>query len=168
MTSNDFNDFLMGGGTTTAKFPTPGASIRGRIVSAEVQDQKDIDGNIRTWNDGNVRKQLKVVLSTDLRDPDIADDRGDRAVYVKGQMLAAVREAIRAAGQHRMEVGGELAVRYERDEPSEKRGYNPTKIYRCQYKAPSVDAGDMFGHPAPTPAQAAPVQTQGPAADDLF
>ena len=156
---NDFNDFLMGGGTTTAKFATIGAAVRGRIVSAEVQDQKDMDGNVRVWADGTPRKQLKIVLATDEHGP---DDDGTRAVYAKGQMLTAVREAIRAAGQSRMEVGGELAVRYERDEPSEKRGYNPTKIYRCQYRPPALDTGDMLNGPAPAPA------AEQPAADDLF
>lgn len=99
------DDFLMSGGVPSAKFPTPGTTVSGSIDrKPEVQQQRDFDsGEPLYWDDGRPRQQLKVVLRTDQRDPEIEDDEGLRAVYCKANMLRAVRQAVRKAGAKGLE-----------------------------------------------------------------
>jgi len=139
------SDFLTGSGVPSAKFPTIGTTVKGTVEAAEVTDQRDLEGNVRTWDDGNPRKQVVITLVTDERDPEIDDDDGRRKVYAKGQMQVALREALKKAGA-RLEVGGTLAVKYESDGTASKAGYNAPKIYICQYKAPdkSIGAEDLL------------------------
>lgn len=164
------NEFLLGGGATSAKFPTVGSSVTGRIVrEPEVQQQRDFQtGELKTWNDGKPMQQLQVVLATDERDPEVADDDGERAVYVKGNLLKAVREAIRKAGAKGLDVGGTLTVTYSGDGEVTKRGFNPPKLYTASYVPPVKQAATEFvngGQPAAAPAQpvAQPVPATQPA-----
>ena len=128
------DEFLAGGGVPSAKFPDPGTTVKGVVEAAVVTDQTDLDGNVRTWSDGNPRKQVVITLATDERDPEIADDDGRRKLYVKGQMTVALREALKSAGVKGLEVGGMLAVQYEKDGEPSKPGFNPPKIYKAQFK----------------------------------
>jgi hypothetical protein len=159
--SIDPNDVLLGGGIPAAKFPTIGTTVKGTVVSSEVTQQTDFaTGKPKTWDDGKPMQQVVITLQTIERDPDVADDDGVRKLYVKGQMTNALRDALRAAGA-RLEVGGTLAVQYVEDEPSATRGFNPKKIYRAQYVAPTLDqTNDLLG--------GAPVPAGGVPADDLI
>lgn len=151
--TTDPNDFLMAGGVPACKFPTIGTTAKGTIVASQVTQQTDIKGTPKTFDDGNPMQQVVITLQTDLRDPAINDDQGLRKLYVKGQMQAAIRDALRAAGA-RLEAGGILAVQYESDKPAEKVGFNATKIYRAQYVAPSATAAnDLLGVSAGVPAE---------------
>lgn len=171
----DSNDFLLGGGGTSAKFEGIGETITGTIESTEVKQQTDINsGAPLVWDDGTPRMQLVVRLKTELRDD--ADDDGVRALYVKGSkkpgsqsMHDAVASAVRTAGAKGLEVGGTLAVTLAGEEPPKSRGMSPRKLYAATYTAPDKAAatGDYLGtNPAPQqapPAPAAPPQ-QAPAA----
>lgn len=147
-TMHDPNSFLMSSGVPSFKFDTIGATAKGPIVSLEMQQQRDIDTNQpMTWEDGKPRMQLRIVLATDTRDND--EDDGHRAVYVKGQMQAAIRDAIKTAGQTQIVEGGILAVKYEKDGEKKKAAHNPPKQYRAQYQPPApkpaaVDADDLL------------------------
>lgn len=140
--------FLMSSGVKPFKFEHVGATAKGPIVSLEMQQQKNIDTGIPdTWPDGNPKMQLRIVLATDQRDDE--DDDGYRAIYVKGQMQVAIRDAIKAAGQTQIIEGGILAVKYESDGERSKPAYSPPKQYRAQYQPPapkpaSVDADDLL------------------------
>lgn len=144
------NDFLLGGGAASAKFPTIGTVVKGTITQTDVTQQTDFStGALKFWDDAKTQPMMQVVvtLKTDERDPTDDSDEGLRKLYVKGQMQAAVREALRAA-QAKLEVGGTLAVQYTSDKPAEKRGHNPAKQYTAQYKPPSAGtaaANDLLG-----------------------
>lgn len=140
------SEFLMGGGTASAKFPQVGATVTGRIVrEPEVQQQKDFTtGELKFWNDGKPMQQLQVILATDERDPEVADDDGERAVYVKGNLLKAVREAVRKAGAKGLDVGGTLTVTYSGDGEVTKRGFNAPKLYTASYVPPVKNAAEQF------------------------
>lgn len=143
-------DFLMGGGTLSCQFPTKGTEYAGTISEMSVEVQRDYDdpSKVLTWNDGTARQQLRVVLEgtgyTKKFDGDreewvdVEDDDGSRALYVKGQMAKAFREAVRKAGVKEPEVGGYLKVTYvangQRKEGS--RG-KPPKNYAVEYLPPS-------------------------------
>lgn len=129
--TDDFNAFLMGGGSRSAKFAAVGASVTGTIDrQPEVQQQTDFkDGSLKFWSDGKPMQQLQVILKTTQQDE--PDDDGLRAVYVKGNMQKAVRDAVRASGAKGLEVGGTLTVTYTGDGVA-KGGY-PPKLYSASY-----------------------------------
>ncbi len=128
--------FLSGGGAPSAKFPEPGATIKGTIEDAVVSQQTDLDGKPKTWDDGNPRQQLVVTLATDERDSAIDDDSGSRRVFIKGAMLTALKDALKKAGVKSIEVGGTLAIKYTEDGTPTKVGFNAPKLYVAQYKPP--------------------------------
>ncbi|ODA69250.1 hypothetical protein [Streptomyces sp. AVP053U2] len=155
----DANSFLMGGsGAPTAKFPTPGTTIGGRITEPpKVEQQRDIQsGEAKFWSDGNPMMQLVVTVQTDQRDPAIEDDDGRRRIFVKGQMKNAVADAVRQAGAKGLEVGGTLHVRYTHDGEQTKRGFSAPKQYAAKY-TPAA-ASELAATPA-----AAPTPPPGPA-----
>lgn len=166
--SIDPNDFLLSGGVPAAKFPTVGSTVKGTVVSSEVTQQSDYaTGAKKFYDNGDPMMQVVITLQTDQHDSDIADDTGLRKLYVKGQMTAALREALRASGA-RLEVGGTLAVQYVEDKPSEKRGFNPTKVYRAQYQPAAAGAvNDLLGAPSAQAPAAAPAAA-GVAPGDLL
>lgn len=163
------NDFLMGGGIPAAKFDTIGTAVGGPITTApRVEQQKDLDtGEPKFWNDGQPMQQLVVTVQTDLRDPQVIDDDGQRTFYIKANSLKAVREAVRRSGAKGLEVGGTLTLTYAADGEQKKRGFNPPKIYTAAYVPPAAVAANAFlgAQPAPAAApQAAFVPpNQGPA-----
>lgn len=150
MTVTDPNDFLLSSGVPSFKFDVIGATAKGTIESLDMMQQKDITtGALLTWEDGRPKMQLRIVLTTDQRDPEIADDNGRRAIYVKGLMQQAVRDAIKTAGAAKIEVGGTLAVKYDSDGEPPKKGFNAPKQYLAKYEPPvaapaAVDADDLF------------------------
>ena len=135
----DVNQFLMASGTKSFKFGAIGATAKGTIESAEIQQQRSIDdGSPLFWDDAKTqpKNQVRIILQTDEHDGD--DDDGRRAIYVKGQMQNAVRDAVIAAGVDKLEEGGTLAVQYYDDGEPPKRGMNAPKLYKAQYKPPAV------------------------------
>ena len=94
------DEFLMSAGIRSASFQNLGDYVVGFIArQPEVQQQRDFNtGEPKVWNDGNPRKQLRVVLTTEVRDPEDSEDTGERAVYIRGNMQKAVAQAVRQAG----------------------------------------------------------------------
>lgn len=155
------NDFLMGGGVPSAKFPALGTIVGGRItrVGEPVQQRDFATGSPKFWDDGSPMMQLPVEVATDLRDPDIDDDDGSRCFYVKGQMRKAIADAVRSTGSKGLEVGGTLTVTYARDGEASKKGFNPPKEYEATYVAPVAGSGFLGTEAAA--AAAAPAVTGG-------
>lgn len=135
----DANAFLMSSGTTSFKFDVIGTTCKGTIESLEMMQQRSIDdGSLAFWDEAKTqpKMQLRIVVETDERDGD--DDDGRRAVYAKGEMQKAIRDAIKAAGCDKIEEGGTLAVQFYAEGDAPKRGMNKPKLYKAQYKPPSV------------------------------
>lgn len=149
-TPSDISTFLMGGGTTSAKFETIGDRVSGEILSVEVTQQTDLDGNPKFWDNGKPMEQLVVVLQTDERNDE--EDDGRRAVYLKGSnkhasSRKAAADAVKEAGAKSLEVGGTFALAYIGDGEPTKRGFSAPKLYQAAYKPPvaGVDLGDLLG-----------------------
>ncbi|MET9517006.1 hypothetical protein [Streptomyces sp. NPDC002994] len=159
------DDFLMGGGgAPTGKFPTPGATITGRLTQKPtVEQQRDIkDGSLKFWKDGNPMKQLVVTVQTQERDPQNVDDDGRRRLFVKGQMKNAIADAVRASGAPGLEVDGTLTVTFTHELPAAGPGMSPAKQYAAQYVPAATNA---LHTPDPGTVQpAAPQQYAPPAA----
>lgn len=142
MTQTDPNQFLMQSSVKSFKFSTVGATAKGSIVSLDMFQQRDIKTNEpKFWDKEQTQPmlQLRIVLQTDAKDDE--NDDGQRAIYAKGNMQQAVREAIKGAGRDKIEVGGTLAVKYEKDGEKTNPAFDPPKEYKAQYKPPE---------PAPT------------------
>lgn len=142
-TLNNANEFLLAGGAPAAKFPTIGTVVQGAVVAAELREQTDFDtGRPLVWDDGKPRMQLVVTIQTD--ESDGGDDDGTRRIFAKGQMLAAIRTAVRPHGG--IAIGGTIKVRYSRDGEQKKRGFAPPKEYDVRYDPPAkvvaLDADD--------------------------
>lgn len=157
------NDLLMGGGVAAAKFPAIGTVITGRIVRApEARQQTDIEsGEPLTFANGDPRMQIVCPLATELRDPANPDDNGDRNLYIKGNMLNAVRDAVKKAGAKGLEVGGTLTITYIADGEKKNRAFNAPKLYSALYAPPTAEAANalLMGAPAPAQQWSAPVMS---------
>jgi len=175
--SNEADSFLFGGGGKSASFDTIGTTHTGTIIEPpRVENQTDIKtGEVKTFDNGDPRRQMVVVLQTDERDPSVEDDDGVRRLYVKGSpkpesqsMTAAIGAAVKAAKANGLEVGGKLTVTYIGDGPQTERGLSAPKQYAAAYVPPWVGASAQFlAEPAPAAApvaQAAPAQSTAPAA----
>lgn len=161
----DADSLLMGGGIPSAKFPNIGDTVTGVIESKpEVQQQRDYDTDeLLWWDDGKPRLQIKVVLRTNQRDPDIDDDQGLRALYLKAQLQSAVRDAVKASGAKGLEVGGTLTVTYDHDGVTNNKKFNPPKQYVASYTPPNVL--DQAAGEAPSGIPSKPAQPSVPAVE---
>ncbi|WP_435279280.1 hypothetical protein [Streptomyces sp. 1222.5] len=159
-TAPSADDFLMGGGVPSAKFPTVGHSVSGRITEKPtVEQQRNYeDDKLKFWDDGKPMMQLVVTLATSERDPENPEDDGARRLYVKGYMKNAVASAVRAAGARGLEVGGILTVTYSGDGEKKNVKFNAPKLFTAQYVAAA--AAELH---IPDPGTAQPT-TQAPAA----
>lgn len=141
------DELLMGGGgAPTAKFPTIGTTWKGVITDKTTSQQIDFaTQQPKFYDDGNKAMQVVITIQTDQRDPDIDGDDGQRRLFIKGAMLAAVKKAIKDAGAPTAEIGGTLAVKYTHDGVATKG--NPPKQFTAAYQAPQkrVDDDDLLG-----------------------
>lgn len=150
-------DELMSGGHKAATFPDEqfGHTVGGRIVDKPVTTQQlDFDSRQpKFYDDGNPMWQVVVAVQAQ---PAGDDDDGIRAFYLKSQMKKAVQEAVRRAGATRLEVGGELHIRYVRDEPNSRGRGKPKKIYEARYTPPTSGAAAPAARPANAPISGLP------------
>jgi hypothetical protein len=135
--SQSANDLIMGGGAPAAKFPTVGTTIEGQIIDTTVSQQRDFaTGDLKFWKSGDPMMQAVITVQTDQRDPEIADDDGQRRLFVSSRaMREAVRDAVKAAGAKLIEPGGTIKIQYTGDGAAEGN-LNPPKLYRAKYTPP--------------------------------
>lgn len=146
--TTDSNSFLMGSKVPSFSWKNVavGTSVSGTITEEPLlQQQRDFDDDTLLWWDKEEtqpKNQLKVVLKTTEFDPiNIPDDKGIRALYVKGNMQRAIASAVRTAGANGLSKGGTLTVTFtgEKEVVSKSgRKMNPAKEYTAVYVAPNV------------------------------
>jgi hypothetical protein len=119
---------------TSAKFEEIGASVSGVVVAARVSNQTDIDGNIRTFDSGEVRTQLEITLQTEILEDE--DDDGQRKIYVKSFMVKPFRNEMKRTKVRGVRPGGHLTVTYTGDGEVAKKGYSAPKLYAVAYEPP--------------------------------
>lgn len=193
------NSLSIGGGDyqpTGFQFANAGDTVKGKITEIEPNIQQTAYGTGEPlyWDAEKTRPKTmhRVQLQTDLRggagivprkwqewvDEHGDEDSGERTIYLKGSVksetksiMAAVGDAVRAAGADSIAVGGTLQVQYIGDGSDYSRG-NAPKLYTASYAAPSVDfaAAAQQEAPAdpvaaPAPAPAAPAAAPAPAGD---
>ena len=151
--------------SASAKFKDIGDSVQGKIVDKFKIDYVKVGAkDPEKDRDGEVIKQLVVVLQTDLRNWDgvskipedkdgkqrpASEDNGRRSVYARKwtNIYAAIGKALKAADAKDLEVGGTLVVQYYKDEDTGKP--SPLKHFRAKYSAPVADDSEEdWGEPA--------------------
>lgn len=135
----DANDILFPESIPTFKFEAVGDSIEGVIVKHDASQQTDIATREPLWwEDGRPRMQTVLTLLTAERDPDIEDDDGRRRVFVKSDMMRAVRDAVKHAGKRKIVLGATIAIRREKDGLPPRVGLSAPKGYQAIYTVPEA------------------------------
>lgn len=130
-------DSLLGAAIPTIswKDSKPGDSIEGFIVTSAAGVQTKMDtGEVLTFDDGSPRPQVVITLQTKLGDG--GDDDGRRRLFVKGQMMKAFKEAIKAAHAPGPRPGGKVIVTYTGDGVAKGKGFNAPKLFSVVYGRP--------------------------------
>ena len=158
--SSFFSSFTGGGGAPSFAFRELGDVVKGRVVSCKMMDQTKFGTDEKIPDGkGGFKKQLQVVLDTNLRNWDglkktptdqdgvekpASEDTGSRAIYVKGWMIGPVSDAILKAtnGERNFPVAGDiLAVQFSEETPTNKG--NPLKKFAANAKAAPEGFGDF-------------------------
>lgn len=136
-----------------------GTIATGPIVEAGVVQARDYEtGAPLTWDDGNPQQQVRVVIQTNERDPMRPDDDGKRAIFIKwwGDQRKALVDAIKAAGDNDIRVGGIFWAQFTGEKPNENSRLNAAKLFAYQYQKPAQTAGlALEAAPAAAPAPVA-------------
>jgi hypothetical protein len=133
--------FGSGSGAPSFKFgDTPGTTVSGIITHTDaIQSRKYGTNELEFWPSGDRKMIAILTVATDLRDPAIEDDDGQRAVWIRGKaMNEAVKAATRDAGAKGVDVGGQLFIRFTGLGKAEK-GAQPPKLYEAGYRKPTAD-----------------------------
>ena len=141
--SNDALDFLLSSGAPGISFKDPamrGKWVAGTILNMEKIQQTDFQSKKPKFYDEEKTQpmwQIVFTLQTDDRDPEIDNDDGIRSLYAKGQMIGAIRTAIKETGHQGEVVGGKLGIVWY-GEGEAKNGLNPPKQYKAKFAPPSA------------------------------
>lgn len=168
--THDPDDVLMGGGAAPAwKFNEPGTTRTGTILSKTTRQERDYDkdnpggGDLKYFPSGDPIMGIVIEVATDERDAGGEDD-GKRTFYIEGQHLkAAVRDAVKATGSQKLEIGGRVTVTFtHREDPTDRRS---RKYWNVVYTL-AADNALHQGQQAQPPA--APPVAPSPAAQPQF
>lgn len=152
--------FLGGGSTLAAKFPSIGSSVEGTVTGYRVQDQTDTEtGEVLFWENKRPTPQSKLKfpqtakpckqLLIDLQgeptgikhvwdainerfdEEPYADDDGMRTLYVKGRLQQSLAQTLKENGLRVPEIGSYLKVTRTANVKSNVQGKAYT--YRVDY-----------------------------------
>lgn len=141
--TSDANDLLAQGGAPSFKFEAVGDTARGKVISAEKRQQTDYGtGAPKFYDNGDPMWEVVITIDTGAEDE---NGEASRRIFARGQLLKAVREALKEAGA-KLEAGGELVARYTGDGEPPKKGFNAPKLFKAKYTAPApsmVDIDDL-------------------------
>ncbi len=147
--TNDVAGFF---GATSGKgisFPNPGDSVTGFITAIHPPEQQTDPATqaLAFDKNGRPKMQVRIDLSTDLRDQGIEHDDGSRTLYVRGWMKGSVGDALRKAGEKEPKIGGKLTVTFTHQEAPSAPGLSGVKKFDASYEAPPSAAAQHFATP---------------------
>lgn len=137
------DDLLQGGGSPSLSFKDAkvGDSFTGVITGTRaVQVRNYTTQEPEFWDDGKPKMQIEVTLATDLRDPSIDDDQGERRVFLFGQKLTALKEALKVKGLTKLEIGATFKITFSGSKPASNPRYNDVKLYAIEVTAPTSNS----------------------------
>lgn len=127
-------DALLGALAPAVSWPEIGTTVVGTVLDVVVTDQRDPDGTVRTFDNGDVRRQVVLTLATNDKVDD--DDDGERRLFVKGMMPKAFREAAKKAKVRAVRPGDVVTVTYTADGEAKGKGLNPPKLFTVEIRRP--------------------------------
>jgi hypothetical protein len=119
--------FMSEGGSKypALKFENVNDIHTGRVVEVKKLEDRDPDGNVKTWPNGDTRFVFVFTV----------ENNGEFGnIWARGNMVKAIREAAQAAGLSTM-IGANLTVKYSGD-GEKKKGFNAPKLYKAKVEAP--------------------------------
>ncbi len=126
MTTTD--PFLAGSDSLPGfKFTNVGDKLVGQITEARQVPDRDLEGNIRTWPNGDERTVWVFDVDTD------SDGVADHSLWVRGNMYTVLRDAIAKAGV--ATVGALISVEHHALGDPPKKGYHAPKLFKAAAKA---------------------------------
>lgn len=135
MTSIDI-DTIAGPDGDSFKFENVGDIAKGVIAHVDTSEREN------RFN-GNMELVLRVALEQDDGETiiiwPVLNTNVDGDGYAS-RMAKAIAAAARAAGATKIEAGGTLAVKFDREQATEKG--NPAKVYVAEYHPPATPAAD--------------------------
>lgn len=138
--ADDALDYLSRSGAPAFKFENIGDTARGKVVAAEKRQQTDYGtGAPKFYDNGDPMWEVVITVDTGVDD---GNGETGRRVFARGALLKAIREALRDAAA-KLEVGGELVVRYTEDGEPSKKGFNAPKLFKAKYTPPTAQPVDL-------------------------
>jgi hypothetical protein len=127
---DEFMESTAGGPKLPAlKFVKVGDTHTGVVTEVTKLQDKDPAGNVKTYDNGDPRWVFVFTLETVI---------GASNLWVRGQMVKAIREAAEKAGVSTL-VGSTLSVRYTGDGEKKSAAFNAPKLYAAKVDAPVKD-----------------------------
>ena len=127
---DEFMESTAGGPKLPAlKFAKVGDTHTGVVTEVTKLQDKDPTGNVKTYDNGDPRWVFVFTLETQI---------GASNLWVRGQMVKAIREAADKAGVSTL-VGSTLSVRYTGDGEKKSAAFNAPKLYAAKVDAPVKD-----------------------------
>jgi hypothetical protein len=93
-----------------------------------------------------------ITVATQLRDPSIPDDDGERAIFIEGDLIRATKEALRRVKARLPEPGGVYWAKLTHREDT--GAAQPKKKFQADYKPPTRQPsaeGTILGGPVSAP-----------------
>jgi hypothetical protein len=135
--------FMDGAGNAAAfKFNAIGDEIVGVVTAVKEQNDTKPDGTPVYWPSGDPKKVYVFTLDT---------DNGEQALWVRGNMVKAVREAVTTAGLNTV-VGARLTIKHHALGDVVTKGHNPAKLFKAKAEpAPARTAASAALAPGEEP-----------------
>jgi hypothetical protein len=141
--SNYPDDGLGGDKLPAVKFETVGASVAGQILAGNTIPDKDYaTGVVKVDDRGRERTIVVYEIDTD------GDGRADQALFVRGHMFTALREAKAAASVPSL-IGAHVKVTHHALGTPSKAGFNPPKLFEAKVKAGVLPQPDPLADEEP-------------------
>lgn len=109
------------------------------------------------WDREKTRPKLQMVITLlcdgrggALDERTSPQDNGQRRLYIRGYMVAAVREALQRVNAEGPRRGGELYVAWIGEQPSKTANFDPARLFASKYVPPTVTLPEG-GRPQPVP-----------------
>lgn len=130
------DDFLTTSNKTPAvRLSEVGHTVSGTVTSISKLEDKELNGEVRRWPNGDAKHVY--VFNMDI-------DGEEQSLWVRGQMVTAIREAAAAAKVSTL-VGAKLTVKFTGLGEVKQKGYNAPKLYKAKVTAQSpVDVDDLI------------------------
>lgn len=121
------------------KFENVGDKLVGQITDMRQVNDLDMDGEQRYWDAAKTQPKLVWAFDIDTDEDGVAD----HALWVRGNMYTALREALKEAGV--ATVGAVISLTHHALGEPPKKGYHAPKLFTAKAKAgpplrPKVDA----------------------------